>query len=142
MIVDSAEAAKRVRAARAYAGLTREQLAAQSPLTYKQIKLLESGSRTLTTREELLAVGRACGVPDEFMDIGFSGAQGVYEEIRVVMAVVLSRDMPAILAKARELGVLDNLLAHELGHLAMPGGASHPPTAPGAGTSSAPDRPR
>jgi transcriptional regulator with XRE-family HTH domain len=109
VITEPEETAKRVKAARAYAGLTREELAQLGPLTYKQLKLLEDGRRKITSREELLEIGRICGVPSEFMEIGFQGAQDVYKDLQQVFAVVLSRDMPAILAEAKRLGVLQRL---------------------------------
>jgi transcriptional regulator with XRE-family HTH domain len=105
VVTEPEELARRIRAARAYAGLTREELAKRGPLTLKQLKLLEAGQRTVTTREELLALGRECRVPDAFMDVGFQGAQEVYEQLARIFAVVLSQDMPAILAEAQRLGV-------------------------------------
>ena len=105
MVIDPDETARRVRAARAYAGLTREELVRRGPLTYKQLKLVEDGKRRVTTREELLELGRSCGVPEEFMEVGFQGAQQVYRQLARIFAVVLSQDMPAILAEAQELGV-------------------------------------
>lgn len=105
MLTDPAETARRVRAARAYAGLTREALAEQAGLTHKMLKLIEEGRRQSTTRDELLALGHVCNVPDEFMDVGFQGAQDVYKQLARIFAVVLSQDMPAILAEAERLGV-------------------------------------
>lgn len=105
MVTEPEELARRVRAARAYAGLTREELAQRGPLTLKQLKLLEAGQRKVTNREELLALGRQCRVPDAFMDVGFQGAQQVYEQLVRIFAVVLSQDMPAILTEAQRLGV-------------------------------------
>lgn len=105
LLIDPTETARRVRAARAYAGLTRKQLAAQTSMTYKQLKLVEDGHRRITTREELLAIGHACNVPDAFMDVGFQGAQDVYRQLTRIFAAVLSQDMPAILSEAERLGV-------------------------------------
>jgi transcriptional regulator with XRE-family HTH domain len=107
---DAHEAARRVRAARGYARLTREQLARKTELSLHQLKLLEDGKRAVTTRDELLTLGRACGVPDAFMEVGFSGVQEVYDEMVRVFAVVLSGHKATIDEKARELGVdLDKL---------------------------------
>lgn len=94
-----------MRAARGYARLTREQLARKTELSLHQLKLLEDGKRHVTTRDELLALGQACGVPDAFMEVGFAGVQEVYDELVQVFAVVLSGHMPSILEKAQELGV-------------------------------------
>lgn len=106
-LTEPRETACRVKAARAYAELTREQLVARTGLAPKTLKLIEEGKRQSTTREELLKIARACGVPDEFMEIGFQGAQDVYTRLQWMFAVVLSQDMPAILAEADRLGVLD-----------------------------------
>jgi transcriptional regulator with XRE-family HTH domain len=70
-VTDPDEAARRARAARAYARLTRAELAARCGLTAGQLKLLEDGRRRVTTRSEMCAIGDACGVPSEFMDGGF-----------------------------------------------------------------------
>lgn len=94
-----------MRAARGYARLTRPALARRVALSVPQIKLIEDAQRTVTTREELLAIGRACEVPDEFMELGFRGAEEVYDELVRLFAVVLSRDMPTILVEAERLGV-------------------------------------
>jgi transcriptional regulator with XRE-family HTH domain len=105
LITDPEETARRVRAARAYAGLTRAELAQRVSLTDKQLKLVESGHRRTTSREELLELGHACGVPDAFMDVGFQGAQDVYKQMTRILAVVLSQNFPAMLAEADRVGV-------------------------------------
>lgn len=89
-LIDPDEAARRVRAARAYAGLTRAQLAAKLPLTAKQIKDIEVGGRPSTSREDLRAIARACQVPPDFLLVGWLGRQRLEESIREALQVLLS----------------------------------------------------
>lgn len=104
-LLDAELVARRVRAARAYAGLTRAQLVQRTPLTAKQLQLLEAGERPKTTRDELHAIARGCGVPIEFMDVGFHGAAGYYERIGAIVAALLSQDLEQIRRVAEELGI-------------------------------------
>lgn len=115
MVIQPEEAARRVRAARAYAGMTRAQLAERGPLTDKQLKRLEDGKRLSTTREELLLLGEACGVPPEFMEVGFLGAQEMFQKMTRIMAVVLAQDLPAILAEAERYHVQLDVVEIERG---------------------------
>lgn len=131
MVTDPQEAARRVRAARAYAGLTRDELARRGPLTYKQLKLVEDGQRKITSREELLALGRICGVPDEFMEVGFLGAQDVYGRIAEALAAIFSGSTAAIVQVAEDLGIDASALGVDLSAVAGADGVVPPPsTAP------------
>jgi transcriptional regulator with XRE-family HTH domain len=128
-LIDTDEAARRVKAARAYAELTREQLAQRTSLSVKSLKLIEERRRQSTTREELAQIGHACGVPGEFMEIGFQGAARVYSDLQRIFAAVLSQDMPAILAEAERMGVLEAVRQAS-------DGSPPPPQAAPAGASS------
>jgi transcriptional regulator with XRE-family HTH domain len=64
----SAETARRVRAARAYAGLSVSELANRIGLGLQTIKRIESGKRT-ARRFEIWAIGEACGLPREFFEM-------------------------------------------------------------------------
>ncbi|MEA2494926.1 MAG: Helix-turn-helix domain [Thermoleophilaceae bacterium] len=62
------ETTRRVRAARAYAGLSVQDLADQIGLGLQTIKRIESGKRT-ARKFELWAIAEACGLPREFFDV-------------------------------------------------------------------------
>src|SRR6476661_8134546 len=64
----SPEVARRVRAARAYAGLSVNELAAKIGLGLQTIKRIESGKRT-ARRFEIWAIAEACCLPREFFEI-------------------------------------------------------------------------
>jgi transcriptional regulator with XRE-family HTH domain len=66
----------RIRAARAYAGLTREELAAalgMSASTYSNIEHADHPSSREPRPAELVAIAYECGVPVWFMRHGFDG---------------------------------------------------------------------
>jgi transcriptional regulator with XRE-family HTH domain len=105
VIIEPEEAARRVRAARGYARVTRPELAERCGLTVGQIKLLEDGRRRVTTREELIAIGDACGVPTEFMDGGFSGVRGMYAQMAKLFGALLTQQIDEVVNVARELGL-------------------------------------
>lgn len=62
--------AARIRAARAYAGLTREELAERLGVAISTIDRREAGTHA-PKRGELLAIAAICGVPPAFMEHGF-----------------------------------------------------------------------
>lgn len=64
----SAETARRVRAARAYAGMSVNELANRIGLGLQTIKRIECGKRS-ARRFELWAIAEACGLPREFFEI-------------------------------------------------------------------------
>jgi transcriptional regulator with XRE-family HTH domain len=64
----SGETARRVRAARAYAGLSVTDLANRIGLGLQTIKRIESGKRT-ARRFEIWAIAEACGLPREFFEM-------------------------------------------------------------------------
>jgi transcriptional regulator with XRE-family HTH domain len=68
----------RIRAARAFAGLTQDQLAEMLGVDTNTIKRRESGTN-LPKRGELLAIATITGVPISFMEHGF-GDPGPEEE--------------------------------------------------------------
>src|SRR3954452_13743388 len=67
-ISSTTEIARRVRAARAYAGLSVNELANQIGLGLQTIKRIESGKRT-ARRFEIWAIAEACGLPRDFFEI-------------------------------------------------------------------------
>lgn len=88
MLTDPLEAGRRVRAARAYAGLSRQSLGDACGLTLKQVRELEEGTRTVTTLRELDAVAAACAIPREFLHLGWQGSIVTYERIWRLLALV------------------------------------------------------
>lgn len=62
--------AQRIRAARAYAGLTQDELAEQLGTAAQTVKRRESGAQA-PKRGELLAIAAICDVPVRFMEHGF-----------------------------------------------------------------------
>jgi transcriptional regulator with XRE-family HTH domain len=64
----STETARRVRAARAYAGLSVNELAGRIGLGLQTIKRIESGKRT-ARRFEIWAIAEACNLPREFFEV-------------------------------------------------------------------------
>lgn len=71
---ETAEKAARVRAARAYSGMTQVALAGtveHTRVTYDVLREIERGNRTAHP-EELRAIGTACRVPRTFMDVGWA----------------------------------------------------------------------
>jgi transcriptional regulator with XRE-family HTH domain len=67
-VSSSTEIARRVRAARAYAGLSVSELASRIGLGLQTIKRIESGKRT-ARRFEVWAIAEACNLPREFFEI-------------------------------------------------------------------------
>jgi transcriptional regulator with XRE-family HTH domain len=67
-ISSSTEIARRVRAARAYAGLSVNELAERIGLGLQTIKRIESGKRA-ARRFEIWAIAEACNLPREFFEI-------------------------------------------------------------------------
>jgi transcriptional regulator with XRE-family HTH domain len=68
---DRSSYAPRIRAARAYARLTQQELAAQLGVDVQTVKRREKGSHP-PRRAELLAIAEVTGVPAEFLEHGFS----------------------------------------------------------------------
>lgn len=71
----AAELPPRLRAARAYAGLTQPELASRIELGQVTYALSEKGQRS-TPRRELLAIAEACGVPMWFLEGGWDAWRG------------------------------------------------------------------
>lgn len=88
MNLDPAETGARVRAARAYADLTRADLARASGLQPGVLKRMEAGARIGTTRDELHAVADACGVPRLFMVGGFGMAEELSADARAAIELL------------------------------------------------------
>lgn len=93
MLTDPQEAGRRVRAARAYANLSRQDLAERCGLTLKQVRDLEEGTRTVTTLAELDAIALACDTPREFLRLGWTGGSDLFERIWELLALVPEVDM-------------------------------------------------
>ncbi|HET7588577.1 MAG TPA: helix-turn-helix domain-containing protein [Solirubrobacterales bacterium] len=70
----------RLRAARAYAGLTQPQLASRIELGQVTYALSEKGQRT-APRRELLAIAEACEVPMWFLEDGWEGWRGSLDDM-------------------------------------------------------------
>jgi transcriptional regulator with XRE-family HTH domain len=64
------ETARRVRAARAYAGLSVQELADAIGLGLQTIKRIEAGKRN-ARRYEIWAIAETCSLPRDFFDIDF-----------------------------------------------------------------------
>jgi transcriptional regulator with XRE-family HTH domain len=62
--------APRIKAARAFAGLTQEQLADELGVAVKTVKRKETGV-TRAHRRDLIAIARACDVPLVFLEQGW-----------------------------------------------------------------------
>lgn len=106
MLIEPAEAGRRVRAARAYANLSRECLAERCGLTLKQVRDLEEGRRTVTTLDELDTIAVQCDVPIEFVRDGFTGTTETYERIWQLMTMVPGVDREALLALTPRIGAV------------------------------------
>lgn len=118
--------AARYRAARAYAGLSQEELAEKLGVDAQTIKRRESGRQEPKTAERI-AVATICKVPLEFMENGWGGLQP--DEIRELLATqsgildeikgLLSGDTGSLLPAIR--GILEGR---------PPGARSTPPEVP------------
>lgn len=64
------ETARRVRAARAYCGLTASALAEQLGMGVQTIKRIEAGRRSVRPYE-VIAIAEACGLPRAFFEVPF-----------------------------------------------------------------------
>jgi transcriptional regulator with XRE-family HTH domain len=66
-----ADVAARIRAARAYADLTRRELAEQLGVSESTIQRREHGQQPDPRRQELMAIAQVCSVPLAFLEHGF-----------------------------------------------------------------------
>jgi len=73
------EAGARARAAIEYAGLTTQQVADRTGLSYNAVKSIRNGQRATDLLEMLLAIGKACGVPRAFMERGWDAIPDEHE---------------------------------------------------------------
>lgn len=85
--VDAADAAARIRAARAYANLSQAQIAAVLGVSVVTIKRIEKGTRPCSL-DELFAIADTCDVPREFMTDGFASSPDTAMTVEVVRAAV------------------------------------------------------
>jgi transcriptional regulator with XRE-family HTH domain len=92
------ETARRVRAARAYAGLSVQELADGIGLGLQTIKRIEAGKRS-ARRYEIWAIAEACSLPRDFFEIDF----GLLCERAETMDALLRR-VDDRLAKIERLG--------------------------------------
>jgi transcriptional regulator with XRE-family HTH domain len=88
--VDRDEVARRVRAARTYAGLSVGDLAAHLDLGAQTIKRIECGRR-LARRHELWAIAEACSLPRRFFEVDFERLVGEAEVISTVLGGIDAR---------------------------------------------------
>lgn len=73
---DTGELGRRVRVARVWAGLTRDELAARLGVSFHTVERSETGRRRVAL-DELVRIGELCGVPETFMRHGWAAcAQG------------------------------------------------------------------
>jgi transcriptional regulator with XRE-family HTH domain len=95
--LNPAEIGARVRAVRAYANLTRDELAEASGLAPGVIKRMELGIRLGTTAQELHAIVVACGVPDAelFMMGGWTAGQEFANDAREAARILTELDLGA-----------------------------------------------
>jgi transcriptional regulator with XRE-family HTH domain len=68
------DAARRIRIARAWAGLSRDELAARLGVSSATVERMETGQRPVTV-DELVAVGAICKVPEAFMLEGWAALE-------------------------------------------------------------------
>jgi transcriptional regulator with XRE-family HTH domain len=80
---DRSELARRIRAARTYAGFAVHELAERVGLGAQTIKRIEAGRRSVR-RFEIWAIAEACGLPREFFEIDFA-EMAAREEATVAM---------------------------------------------------------
>jgi transcriptional regulator with XRE-family HTH domain len=88
------EVAARIRAARAYAGLTQDELAARLGVVPQTIKRREAGT-TAPRRGELLAIAAACQVPAAFLEHGFGDVRPseIVERLDRIERLLLGEDV-------------------------------------------------
>jgi len=103
----------RIRAARAYAGLSQEELAEALGVDPQTIKRRESGYQQ-PKKGERVAIAAICRVPPEFMEHGFG-------EIRPTEIARRLAQIEAMLATRREVGA-DGGPSGDLGHDVQDGG--------------------
>jgi transcriptional regulator with XRE-family HTH domain len=70
VLVQADDVARRVRAARAYAGLSVRELADAIGIGLQTIKRIEAGSRAPRTME-VWAIAEVCGLPREWFEVDF-----------------------------------------------------------------------
>ena len=102
MLTDPVEAGRRVRAARAYANLSRQEVADRCGLSLKQVRDLEEGTRTVTTLAELDTIAQACDTPREFLRLGWTGGGELFEKIWQLLALVPDIDLDQLRALRNE----------------------------------------
>lgn len=129
--------AARIRAARAYAGLTQEQLAAELDVDTQTIKRREAGSHD-PKRGERMAIAAICGVPPEFMEHGFGAERDeIAARLDRIEAVLTGDGLESVRGYVRQV-------IHEIDAEAGPDDGAASPTprpAGGQGTQASP-RPR
>jgi transcriptional regulator with XRE-family HTH domain len=110
-VADSAKNAQpeRVRAARAFAGLTQGELGERLGVSAQLVKRVENGRRLLTDLE-LIDAAEACGVPAWFM---FSGWEGSTLEARDVAELWARVERLERSFESRVLAVIAALRASE-----------------------------
>jgi transcriptional regulator with XRE-family HTH domain len=81
------ETARRVRAARAYCGLTVREVADAVGLGLQTIKRIEAGSR-VARKSEIVAIAEACGLPRDWFEADFEALVQLASEADELLARV------------------------------------------------------
>jgi transcriptional regulator with XRE-family HTH domain len=116
--------APRLRAARAYANLTQEELAEQLGVDSQTIKRRESGKQE-PKKAERIAVATITGVPLAFIENGWEGVTAQPDDERIRQAAALLG--PALIEAARAVGQAQG------GAPGLPGALDRQPEDPAAG---------
>lgn len=93
------EKAARARAARGYAGLNQKDMAAALGVSIETLSRMENAHRDIS-HEELMRIGRICGVPLSFMEFGFEVAADA-QDGRATEVLRRLRDLEHGLAELR-----------------------------------------
>lgn len=102
------ESAKRVRAAASFAGLDHAELERLSGITAATLKrLVAKTSPRRASRDELIAVADACGVPERFMLEGFAPMEEAGLERRLAALETTAATLAAIIASSVSLESLE-----------------------------------
>lgn len=109
------ERARRIRAARAFAGLDQAAFAQALGVSVVTIKRMERGARD-TSLDDLYLLADLCNVPREFMDVGFStsgsGKSGTMtEELHEMRAAIIDAVDARMAALTEALLTRDEALA-------------------------------
>jgi transcriptional regulator with XRE-family HTH domain len=132
-LVDCEEAARRVRAAMAYAGLDQQQAVKASGIPISTLRrIVATKSPRGASMEELWAIADACRVPRWFMEEGFSRTANASDELEARVErieVVLSTGLKAIGVDIDQIPALQFKVPHHGNPDAVPSASAAHPTA-------------